>query len=169
MLEQEAIQKARSYFLREDHLYDCAETTFMVLKEAFGLPDPTGSSEAMSFNGGVARSGSFCGAISGAAMAVGLLLELHAADHIKAKHLARLIVAQLMDDFMGDYQSVNCRDLIGLDIAEESQHRQFLESGIWRERCMRQIESVVRELFPLRDLENSALSEGASEETAGRA
>ena len=66
MTEGQAVDSARAYFLRPDHLYGCAETVFMVLKEAYSLPDPHNSSAAMALNGGVAYGGSVCGAITGA-------------------------------------------------------------------------------------------------------
>ena len=72
MDQTDVIRKAREYFLRPDNLYGCAETTFMALKEAYGLPHAADSSAAMALNGGIAYSGGLCGAITGAALAVGL-------------------------------------------------------------------------------------------------
>jgi C_GCAxxG_C_C family probable redox protein len=151
--KQEAIEKARAYFLTEDHTYGCAETTFMVLKEAYGLPDPADSSPAMALNGGIAYSGSLCGAISGAALAMGMLAERRMPDHKEAKRTARQIVAQLMDEFLATHQSVNCRDLIGMEIRDERQHQQFIESGIWRTRCMAQIEFAIQWCYALGERE----------------
>lgn len=150
MTAQEAIHKARAYFLTEDNIYGCAETTFMVLKEVYGLPDPMESSSAMALNGGVAYSGGICGAISGAALAVGMLAERRVADHKEAKRTARRIIMRYMDQFQETHQSVNCLDLIGLDIRDEQGHHQFIDSGIWRTVCMEQIEFAVRQLFALR-------------------
>ncbi len=151
LTEQETVQRARLYFLREDHLYGCAETTFMVLKEAFGLPEPADASAALALNGGVAYSGGMCGALSGAALAVGTLAGRRIPDHKQAKRAARLILRRFMDRFIDLNGSVNCRDLIGMEIAGEEQHHQFLESGIWRTRCMQQVELAVGELACLGD------------------
>jgi len=38
-----------------------------------------------------------------------------------------------------------------MDLRSDEQHRAFLESGIWRDRCLRQIELSVRRLVPLAD------------------
>jgi C_GCAxxG_C_C family probable redox protein len=147
---QEAIEKARSYFLRDDNLYGCAETTYITLKEAYNLPDAANSAAAMALNGGVAYGGSVCGAISGAALAVGMLAEQRILDHRLAKRMARRIIARLMDQFQAEFHSINCRDLIQMDIRDERQHQHFIESGIWRTRCMQQIEFAVLQLFDLR-------------------
>lgn len=143
------IDRTRSLFLREDNYYGCAEATLVALQEHFSLPDPTDSSTAMAINGGVAYSGATCGAISGAAMAVGRLAEQRIADHREAKRTARRIVQRLMVDFEAEYGSVNCRDLCGYDLLKD--HDAFLESGIWRDLCMRQIEYSVGRLGRLAD------------------
>jgi len=152
MKKETCIHKARQTFITEENTYGCAETTFMVLKEAFDLPDPGDSSAAMALNGGVAYSGGICGAISGAAMAVGMLAERRIADHKEAKRTARRIMARYMQDFQRDFNSLNCRDLIGLDINQEADHHEFIESGIWKTTCMGQIEYAIDKLFSLREL-----------------
>ncbi len=151
MHQREAIEKARSYFLTEENIYGCAETTFMVMKEAYGLSEAWDSSAAMALNGGIAYSGGMCGAISGAALAVGMLAGRRVADHKEAKRVARRIIAGYMDYFQQSYGSFNCRDLIGFDIRDERQHHQFIESGLWRDRCMKQIEFAVQQLVMLVD------------------
>lgn len=146
-----AAEAARRLFLDDSNTYGCAETVFVVLKGVFGLPDSADSSAAMALNGGLAYSGGPCGAISGAAMAVGLLAGQRIADHREAKRVARYITARVMADFETAFGSTACRDLIGLDLRTEDGHRAFIESDIWRDRCMRQIEFVVEQLAPHAD------------------
>ncbi|MEI7745840.1 MAG: C-GCAxxG-C-C family protein, partial [Chloroflexota bacterium] len=76
---------ARDLFLDESSGRGCAETAFMVLKEAWGLPDPTLSDAAMALNGGIAYRGGPCGAITGAALALGVLAGSRFDDHREAK------------------------------------------------------------------------------------
>ncbi len=147
----DAVETARRLFLDSDNAYGCAETTFVVLKRAFGLDDPDDPSAAMALNGGVAYAGGTCGAISGAALALGLLASRRSAGHRDAKRLARGLTARLIDDFRAEHGAVDCRDLIGLDLRRPGAHDAFIESGVWRERCMRQIEFAVRRLAPLAD------------------
>jgi len=151
MNEQQAIERARQYFLDEQNSYGCAETTFMVLKEAFSLPDPDDPSPAIALNGGVAYSGSLCGALTGAALAVGMLAERRISDHRLAKLVARQIIAHLMDNFHALHGALNCRELIEMDLRDEEQYRRFIQSGLWRTRCMGQVETAVRILVPLAD------------------
>jgi C_GCAxxG_C_C family probable redox protein len=146
-----AVEAARQLFLDDANTYGCAETVFIVLKGVFGLPDSADSSAAMALNGGLAYSGGPCGAISGAALAVGLLAGQRIADHREAKRVARGVTSGLMDAFGEAWGSTDCRDLIGLDLRTEEGHRAFIASAVWRDRCMRQIEFVVGRLAPLAD------------------
>jgi len=149
MDERAAIEQARTLFLDDRNIFGCAETTFVALKGAFGLPDAPDSSAAMALNGGIAYSGGMCGAICGAAMAVGLLAERRIPDHREAKRAARRITARLMDAFAAEHGAVDCRELLGMDLRTEEGHAAFIDSGIWRDRCMRQIEFSIRRLAEL--------------------
>jgi C_GCAxxG_C_C family probable redox protein len=130
--------RARQLFLTEENIYGCAETTLVALQEHYGFDDALDSSPAMALNGGIAYSGGTCGAITGVALAVGRLSEERIADHREAKRAARTIIQDLMAGFRSAYGSVDCRDLTGMDLLAD--HDAFLESDIWRTRCMDQIE-----------------------------
>jgi C_GCAxxG_C_C family probable redox protein len=141
--------RARQLFLTEENTYGCAETTLVVLQEHYGLANAGDSSPAMALNGGIAYSGGTCGAITGAALAIGRLSEQRIADHREAKRVARTIVQGLMAQFEARYGTVQCRDLTGMDLLAD--HDAFLESDIWRTRCMAQIEFAVRRVAGLTD------------------
>lgn len=176
MDEREAVRLARRLFLDPSNVYGCAEATFIVLKTAWGLDDPEDSTAAMALNGGIAYSGGTCGAISGAALAVGMLAGRRVEDHREAKRAARLVIAGLMDDFRETHGELDCRALIGLDLRAPGSHEAFIASGIWQTRCMRQIEFAVRRLLPLADpatwertvadLEGQAAAEQEAEQAA---
>jgi C_GCAxxG_C_C family probable redox protein len=142
---------ARAYFLDERNQFGCAETAFMVLKGAYRLDDPMDAGAAMALNGGVAYTGGACGAITGAALAVGMLAEQRIDDHQAAKRVARELVARVMDDFRVEHGAIDCRDLTGYDLRAPGQHAAFMASGVWRDRCMRQIEFTVTRLASLAD------------------
>jgi C_GCAxxG_C_C family probable redox protein len=146
-----AIELARGFFLREDNYYGCAESRLVALQTLFGLPNPEDSSAAMALNGGIAYSGGVCGAVAGAALAVGRLADRRIPDHQRAKLVARRLTQQLMDEFRAAFSSTDCRDLIDYEISVPSEHRAFIESGVWRDTCMRQIEFSVGRLASLAD------------------
>lgn len=144
-----ALGRTRDLFLDEAHAHGCAETALVVLKAAFGLRDAANPAAAMALNGGIAYSGGTCGAITGAAVAVGELVASRVADHVAAKRTAREIVAGVVDAFETEFGSLDCRTLIGRDIRTPEAHQAFIESGLWRSVCLRQLEFVVGRLAPL--------------------
>jgi len=144
-------KKAREFFLRDDNMFGCAESTYITLKTLYGLPNPTHSAAAMALNGGIAYSGSTCGAITGAAMAVGELAESRLNNHKTAKTVARRIIMRILAAFRDKYVSEKCIDLIELDISKQEDHDAFIERGVWKTTCMGQIEYVVGELHRLAD------------------
>ena len=150
-LRAAAVAKADEYYIDDAHPYGCAETTFMTLKGLYGLDAPEDPSAAMALNGGLAYSGGPCGAVTGAALAVGMLAEERIADHGRAKTVARELVHGTLEAFAAHHGSVDCRELIGYDLRAPGQHHAFVESGLWKERCAAQIRTVVAHLAGLAD------------------
>lgn len=150
MKQRKALERARTYFLSSG-TYGCAETTMMVLQEAYELRRSLDPSAAMALNGGVAWRGGPCGVLLGAAIALGELAGQRVGDHKDSKRIARRLLAQFIDAFEIEYGAVNCRQLVGRDIYTADQHAEFIASGIWRDICMGQIEFAVQALLPLRD------------------
>ncbi len=151
MTVEQPEQIARDLFLRDDNFYGCAETSLVALQTVYGLPDAEDSSSAMALNGGVAYSGGVCGAISGAAMAVGRLAEQRIGDHKVAKRTARRIIQKVMAEFDERFGSHNCSGLIEFDISTQQGHDDFIDSGVWRTTCMSQLEFSVGRLAGLAD------------------
>jgi len=150
-LSEQAIIAARKYFLRNDNRYGCAESTYIALKTVFELSSPEDSSPAMVLNGGIAYSGSTCGAITGACLAMGELAELMLNDHQGAKKQAREIIQKVIKEFKEQFFSDQCRNLIPYQISIPSEHEKFIESGIWKIICMNQIEFVVARLASFKE------------------
>lgn len=150
---------ARGLFLRDDNYYGCAEATLVALQQLYGLPDAADSSAATALNGGVAYSGGICGAISGAAMAIGRLAEERTSDHHEAKRSARRLIQALITEFELEFEGRNCSQLIDYEISVPAEHDAFIESGVWRDTCMKQIEFSVTRLSVLADIDawNEAL------------
>ena len=150
-LTEQAVAQADAYYLDDAHPYGCAETTFMTLKGVYGLADAGDPSPAIALNGGLAYSGGPCGAITGAALAVGMLAEQRISDHKRAKLIARELVHAAMGAFEREHGAVSCRERIGSDLRAPGEHDAFLESGLWREACAAQIRTVVADLAKLGD------------------
>ena len=144
-----ARDRARALFLDPANTFGCAETTLVVLAEAYGLPHADDPSPALALNGGVAYAGGVCGALTGAAVAVGLLAGARRSDHGAAKASARTAVADLVEAFEAAHGAIDCRTLLGCSIRTSAEHTAFIDGGVWRRTCMAQIEFVVEWLAGL--------------------
>lgn len=151
MTRRQLRERARSLFLDDANAFGCAETSFLTLRDAFAVAGGLDSSVTMALNGGVAYQGEVCGAITGAAVAAGLIAGRLEPDHAAAKRRARAATAWLVEDFRREFGSLRCRELIGRDIKTAEQHDEFIASGIWKTVCMRQIEFAVDRLGSLMD------------------
>ncbi len=160
------VARARHLCLDEETGFGCAEGTYAALQEHFELNNTSDSTEAMALNGGIAYSGGICGALTGAALALGLLAGARLPDRPEAKRAARDLLQKLMAEFTTEHGSTQCRDLTGFDLA--SDHDGFLASGIWETGCQAQIEFVIRRIAPLTDPKawDAALAGLAAEEPA---
>jgi C_GCAxxG_C_C family probable redox protein len=142
-------RRTRELFLNDSNTYGCAETALVVLQEHFAIPGADDSSAAMALNGGIAYSGGMCGAITGAALAAGRQAGRLIPDHNRAKREARRVTQALIADFAREFGAAGCRDLSGYDFMQPGQHHAFIESGVWRDACLRQIEFAVERLASL--------------------
>jgi C_GCAxxG_C_C family probable redox protein len=161
--------RARALFLDDSDRHGCAETTFVALKESFGLANAADPSPAIALNGGVAWSGGTCGAITGVALAVGELVASRTPDHTVAKGIAREVVAALIEGFEAEFGAADCRTLLGRDIRTPEAHAAFIESGTWRTACLRQIEFAVGRLAGLAAEPHLAAPAGVPQPASGGA
>ena len=88
---------------------------------------------ASAFAGGIGNTGSVCGAVAGAVMAIGL--KQGQADTMEGM-LANLAVAgEFRKRFEAEMQSINCRDLTGLDLSTEEGLKQLMGSDTPQRVC----------------------------------
>jgi C_GCAxxG_C_C family probable redox protein len=71
---------------------------------------------ATGFGGGVGRNGDMCGALSGGVMAIGLALGRDKAEQSRDPCYAA--VDRFYTDFVKEFGSSKCRELIGIDLKE---------------------------------------------------
>lgn len=147
--DADPVAGVRSRFLAPGNPYGCAESLLLALQEHFGLEDAGEGAAAMALNGGIAYSGGTCGAITGAAVALGRLAGDRIDDRGHAKRVARELTAGVVDAVQAEFGAIDCRTLIGLDLRAPGAHEAFIAAGAWRVDCLRRLELVVERLAPL--------------------
>ena len=94
------------------------------------------------FAGGIGNTGSVCGAVIGAEMAIGLKQER--ARTLK-KMLSNLAVgAELRNRFEAEMETINCRELTGADLTTDKEIEEFMDSDIPQKVCYPAVETAYR-------------------------
>lgn len=95
-----------------------------------------------------------CGAVSSSAVCLGLRHRCPLAEKDRAEQArldARRDASELVRSFTEKFGTIICRDLLGLDLSNPEARRQFIESGIWKEKCDNYILFVIEKLYELDD------------------
>jgi C_GCAxxG_C_C family probable redox protein len=121
--------------------------------EAYGLENKDLLWSGIAFNGGIGgQQQAPCGAISAAAICLGLRHSNYATDKQKTKQ-ARLNARQQANELIGSFSqkfgSIACLDLVGIDFSEPGSYQRFLESGVWQEKCDNFVQFAIETLYEL--------------------
>lgn len=100
--------------------YNCCQSTFAAFCPATGLPQETALRLASGLGAGYGRQREICGAVSGMCMAAGLLFGYSDPAANEAKTTTYELIRELCAAFRAKQGSLLCRDLLGLEGAEQS-------------------------------------------------
>lgn len=103
--------------------YNCAEAVLMGVNEIFGQPSDSLPRIATGFGAGLSRRGELCGALSGGAMAIGLLQGRGDAGDLAARDRAFESVQAMVAGFQAAHGALRCGDLTGCDLDSEEGRR----------------------------------------------
>jgi len=107
----------------------------------------------IAFNGGIGgQQQAPCGAVSASAVCLGLRHCCPLTEKQQAKQSrqdARQDASELVRSFIEKFGTIICRDLIGLDFSRPEVYRQFLESGLWKDKCNHYVQFVIEKLYEL--------------------
>ncbi|NLG79566.1 MAG: C_GCAxxG_C_C family protein [Firmicutes bacterium] len=139
----DAGELAVSYF---DGGFNCAEATLKAVCEVLGIEHDRLPAVATAFGGGISRRGYTCGAVSGAAVAVGLLLGRMSAS--EARDPSYNTMGRFVDEFVGRFGTVMCKDISGVDFLTEEGQRKYKEYA-HSERCCPAVRFAARRMCEL--------------------
>ena len=115
------------------------------MQEVYGLEDERVSWTALGFPGGIGRSQSVCGALTGGIIAIGLDSGRKNSDFAAAYAMASQRARQLYQGFEAAFDHTDCRSLIG-SIPDTEAWQRLRSSGLMRWKCRIYVEYVVRTL-----------------------
>lgn len=122
MTRRQIADKAAARFLGGFH---CAESVLLTLAEYYGLSSPLVPKIATPFGGGIARSASICGCVTGALMGIGAKYGRMRSSDDREK--AYSVAASVMIAFEKRFGSLICYDLVGCDFRTSEGRKRFEE------------------------------------------
>ena len=117
----------------------CAESVLQAIAESQGIQSELIPRIATGFCTGVSRTGGMCGAVSGAIMGINLVAGRNSS--VESLEASYALTQKLISRFESQYGSINCRQLIGCDLATEARQRYFMKNHLM-ESCLQYAEGV---------------------------
>jgi len=129
-----------------DHL-NCAQAVVRFAVLTLGLDEDL-VTVARYFGGGIAGTGEACGALTGAAMSLGMRDMDLAAESADLRPRTTQELQALVSGFAQEFGCTRCRDLTGFDLSTPEGHEEFAVSEA-RIRCADYVSWVCDRLVPL--------------------
>jgi C_GCAxxG_C_C family probable redox protein len=121
--------------------YFCAESVLKALAENQGIQSDLIPKIATGFCSGISRTGSMCGAVSGAIMGINLVAGRSLPS--ESIEFCYTLTQKLISLFEKQYGTVICRQLINCDLATEGGQLYFLENQLM-EKCLQYARDATR-------------------------
>ncbi|MCR4394284.1 MAG: C-GCAxxG-C-C family protein [Dehalococcoidales bacterium] len=112
---------------------NCAQAVITAFCREFGLGEELAFRLALGLGGGVGGSGYTCGAVTGAYMVLGLLVDK--TDSVQAKAEMRRLIGQFNEKFIQKNGSLLCRELLGYDVSKPEQVEIIREKNLFSTIC----------------------------------
>lgn len=129
--------------------YNCSQSVFVSLLENKDLLFEEAPFVGAGFGGGIIGRGETCGAVSGAIMAIGVLLSKNNKETVKHKEETKKIVSKFLEKFEEKFGSTYCNDLLDIDKNDPNAREKAAEQGVFRERCPEFVKTAVQLVLEL--------------------
>jgi len=114
--------------------FNCSQSAFVALCGHWGMEcDPK---VAACFGGGIARTGSMCGVMTGSLMALGLLAGAGDPKDQATKERCTALGRQAIEALRAIQGHLDCSDLVGFDMSAPDGHEQSTKRGSKQAVCI---------------------------------
>lgn len=135
-------ETALSYF---DNKFNCSQSVLTAFAEELGLTEDESLRVSCAFGGGMGRQQHTCGAVTGAAMALGLKYGKGRNDSDDKKLQTYDKTIELFEEFNKLNGSTNCRTLLNnLDMRNEDELRLINEQNLFHSNCRKYVADAVK-------------------------
>jgi len=124
--------------------YNCAQSIIKAYANEVGMKEEDAVRMASSLGGGVGRNGQICGAVSGAALIIGMKFGTTDPTNFQAKEEAYNKTNELLEKFSAENKSVLCKELIPYDMKNPEDLKKAREAGVFTKQCPLYVSSAGR-------------------------
>jgi C_GCAxxG_C_C family probable redox protein len=136
-MNTELADRAAAFF---NEGFSCSQSVFSTFAIEQGMERDIALRASGAFGGGIAGRGEFCGAASGAFMAIGLKYAKVRGDDNASRDKTYALCSEFARQFETEFGSLQCRDILGYDLRDPDEYRTARETGIFKSKC----QAVVR-------------------------
>lgn len=124
--------------------YNCAQSVVLSFADDLRFSKELALKMAAGFGGGMGKQQGTCGAVTGAIMVLGLLKGEQVNNNDELKSQAYGSVKELIREFVSEFKSTNCKDLIGCDLNTAEGAAQFKEQKVMETVCAGCVKKAVQ-------------------------
>ena len=132
-------EDAEKYFAQG---YACSQAVLAAFSPEFDLPQETALRLADGFGGGIGHNGLTCGAVSGAIMVLSLKYGRTKPQNQPAKEKLNDKIQQFIQKFQAHHQTINCKDLLGVDISTKQGLNTANQQNLFKNQCPKYVNSA---------------------------
>lgn len=133
--------------------YHCGPALLQVMWEAYDMKDESYLWSCIPFMGGISgQNKATCGAVSAAAVVIGLRHRTSLSDKKNAKiarEKARVLSSQVVKNFIQKFGDVTCQELLGIDFTKPGAYRNFRKANTAEQKCYQYVNFLIEALYAL--------------------
>jgi C_GCAxxG_C_C family probable redox protein len=135
-------EKALEYF---DNKFNCAQSVLAAFTDIHGLTEDESLRVACAFGGGMGRQQHTCGAVTGAAMAIGMVYGKAKNDNDDRKQETYNKTVAFFNQFASMHGSTNCMTLLkGLNMNDPVDMEVINQHNLFATHCRKYVTDAVR-------------------------
>ncbi len=115
--------------------YNCSQAVFSVYAQEYGLDPDLARKIATGLGAGVGRTGTICGAVSGAILAIGLVHGMGKSDEVAAKEKCYALDTDFVQRFTSEFGSIECPALLGFNLSIPAEQEEARKRGVVQKIC----------------------------------
>ncbi len=133
-------EKALSLFGKD---FNCTQSVLAAFAKDYDLEETKALRLACGFGGGMGCTARTCGAVTGAFMVIGLKYGRYEAADKESKPLTYGKVREFIEEFEKRHGSIECRELVGIDISSKKGLAEAREKKLFKSICTKIVEDAV--------------------------